>query len=325
MNKKFFIIFLITGLFTLFSTFAFSKTTITDYQATFIPLYDEKNNLNIAIRVYYIGNTVYFLCVDPNTLQTKTLAAKQTTFRLNQKEKKPVYFSMQMLANTPYLKLLNNFSKPPYKLENYGITKAKNNFNAMFLTIDMCPSTKKFEKRLFLALTGLADKAHQPTPIAISITGLWLLEHEDEFAWLVKQQTNNKLAITWINHSFSHPYYPDLPLKNNFLLSNKKFFTQEVLMTEKLLLEHNQTPSIFFRFPGLISNQELIEKLKTLGLITIGSNAWLAKSEQAKNGDFILIHGNSNEPIGVDKFLMLLNKTPNFLPLELRYIITHID
>lgn len=125
------------------------------------------------------------------------------------------------------------------------------------------------------------------------------------------------MAITWINHSFSHPYYPDLPPENNFLALNPRYFEQEVLAIEKLLLEYGQTPSIFFRFPGLIANEELIKKLKNLGLISIGSNTWLAKNQQPHNGSLILIHGNSNEPIGVDKFLLILsNNTPNFLSLD---------
>lgn len=120
----------------------FLKPILSDYQATFIPLYDQTNNLNIAIRMYYSNNNLYFLCVNPNTLQTKILAAKQTKYNR---------FSMKALISTPYVQLLDKFSKPPHPIQNYGVNEAKNNVNGMFLTIDMCPSTKPFEKRLFLA------------------------------------------------------------------------------------------------------------------------------------------------------------------------------
>lgn len=295
---------------------ALSKVNISNYQATFIPLYDETNNLNIAIRRYFVEGDLYFLCVDPNTLQTKTLQAKQMCFHSKNYLAEFKNFLTRPLMITPYIKLLYNFSQPPYQTQNYGITHASNKTDGVFVTVDMCPSTKKFEKRLFLALESQATKLHKPLPIAMSVSGLWILKHREEFLWLIEQQSKNKLAITWINHSFSHPYYPSLPIEKNFLITTQKTFEQEVLATEKLLLEYGQIPSIYFRFPGLVSNKKLIGDLKNLGLISIGSNAWLAKDEQPRNGSFILIHGNGNEPKGVDKFLLLLKQnTPNFLAL----------
>ncbi|KJV97693.1 hypothetical protein RAMDARK_0198 [Rickettsia amblyommatis str. Darkwater] len=32
-------------------------------------------------------------------------------------------------------------------------------------------------------------------------------KHTEEFLWLLKQQENGYLQITWVNHSFSHPYF----------------------------------------------------------------------------------------------------------------------
>ncbi len=52
---------------------------------------------------------------------------------------------------------------------------------------------------------------------------------------------------------------------------------KELLDVEKKLIEQGVTPSIFFRFPGLVQNEKAIQTLKRLGLITVGSNAWLAK------------------------------------------------
>jgi peptidoglycan/xylan/chitin deacetylase (PgdA/CDA1 family) len=315
-------IFLATGLlFWMFlssNIYALVKTTITDYQATFIPIYDQKDNLNIAIRMYSMNGDLYFLCVDPYSLQTKTILAKEVNFRGKYVEVKRNYFLWQNIAATPYLKLLTIFSQQPYHTENHGITRAKGDLSGVFLTIDLCPSGRAFEKRLFSPLGLLADKLQHPTPVAISISGSWLLGHQKEFIWLLDQQTKGKLAITWVNHSFSHPYYIDLPMPKNFLVFNARNFSQEVLMTEKLLLEYGQKPSVFFRFPGLVANRALIQELKNFGLLPIGSDAWLAKNQQPKKGSFILIHGNSNEPKGVDKFLLLINNyPPNFLPLNL--------
>ena len=66
-----------------------------------------------------------------------------------------------------------------------------------------------------------------------------------------------------------------------------------------LLLDSDLLPSPFFRFPGLVSNQRLIEVLRDLHLIPIGSNAWLAKGERPQPGSVILVHANGNEPEGI--------------------------
>jgi len=41
---------------------------------------------------------------------------------------------------------------------------------------------------------------------------------------------------------------------------------------------------VFFRCPGLVSDRSIIERLLSYGLIAVGSDAWLAKGQQARNG-----------------------------------------
>ncbi|WP_290606074.1 polysaccharide deacetylase family protein [Arsenophonus sp. ENCA] len=184
----------------------------------------------------------------------------------------------------------------------------------MFLSIDLCPSTRLFESDFFRILLTVANERNKKFPIAIAISGLWISNHPEEFNWLI----NNKksLDITWVNHSFNHPYFRDKPLNENFLLSPRVNIKTEILMTEKLLLQHNQVPSIFFRFPGLVSNKITVKELNNLGLIPIGSNAWLAKGEQPKSGSIVLIHGNGNEPAGIKIASKLINRNINWLPLN---------
>ena len=56
------------------------------------------------------------------------------------------------------------------------------------------------------------------------------------------------------------------------------------------------------RFPGLVSDAKIREKIiDKYSLIFIGSDAWLAKGEIPRNGSIILIHGNKNEPLGIQK------------------------
>ena len=153
---------------------------------------------------------------------------------------------------------------------------------------------------------ALPQKA--PVPLALMISGLWIQKHEDDFVWLKGQIAAGKLAITWVNHSFTHPYDPVAPLEKNFLLMRKTVFTDEVLFLERLLLEQGVTPSPFFRFPGLVSDRQLIENLRNLCLIPVGSDAWLAKGESPQAGSIILVHANGNEPAGMRLLLSFYDK-----------------
>lgn len=171
--------------------------------------------------------------------------------------------------------------------------------------MDLCPSQKNFEKRLFDGLIELWKDRHEAAPVALAITGAWATRHEEELQWLMAQIRARKLQVTWVNHSFNHPYDKSKPLAENFLLTPGIDFEQEVLANEVMLLEHGLLPSVFFRFPGLVSDCDLIDRLKKLSLIPVGSRAWLAKGEMPQAGSIILVHGNGNEPRGVDLLLKL--------------------
>lgn len=294
-----------------------ANSPILDYQPTFIPGYDADGKLAIAIRSYSIDNTPYFLLVNPNTLQTSVLPAANFKPRSNNPQAAARYYTMAAFKNTPYFQALAKYSSPPYSLQNYGLTHANGNENGMFLTVDMCPSSKPFEKEFFESLIALTDKTGKSTPVTLAMSGLWMINHPNELNWLIEQQNNHKLTITWANHSFSHTYYRDLPLNRNFMLIRPDDFNYEVLATEKLLLQKGLVPSVFFRYPGLVANKELLLKLNNLGLIPLGSDAWLAKNQTPIKGSIILVHGNSNEHVGIVDFMKLLQQGDlKLLPLQ---------
>lgn len=303
----------------IYSVPALAKNTITDYHPTFIPCYKANGNaLRIAIRMYYLDNIPYYLVVDPMTFATET--APVTDFKPRKADDNtptPTSFTLQELSATPYIKALTQYTSPPYNPENYGLTQANHPVNGMFLTVDMDPSIKPYEANFFDTLVAMSRQSQQPLPVAIGITGTWIIGHPQEFNWLLKQQMRNHLQITWVNHSFSHVYYSDLPMANNFLVMPQTNTTAEILDTEKLLIQRSQLPSVFFRFPGLVANENLILKLRKYGLIPVSSNAWLARNETAKVGSVILVQGNGNEPEGIQKLLPLLANTDNhWLPLN---------
>lgn len=283
------------------------RPVITHYRPTFIAGQDVQGQLRVAIRSYQRDGVDYVLVVDPYTLATTVLPS--SAFH-RQAVVNP------QLQNTPYLQALTHYAAPPYPLQNDGLTHAARAVDGWFLTVDMCPSRKPFETTLFQQLVTWANTNQQPFPLALSVSGKWIMTHARDFNWILAQQRAHKLRITWVDHSYTHAYDPKLPLQKNFLLQPGAS-EDEVLRLEQLLLTYDQTPSVFFRFPGLVSNKNWMLRLHALGLIAVGSDAWLAKDQQPKPGSVVLVHGNSNEPQGVKKLLPLLADPHNhWLPLE---------
>ncbi len=248
----------------------------------------DKNATFKAIREFRLDKQAMLLILNPYTLKTKITKSS------NQE-------AIPCPADSPYHKLLKRAALAPFPLQNDGITHAK---GGLYLTTDLCPSSKKgFEKRLYEAII---KRLRNPVSLNIFITKRWIEAHEAAFKWLKKQDQSGKLSIIWGNHTAWHHYRPGAPLKQNFVLMPEENLSQDILSLEKSLLEYGVTPSIFFRFPGLISNKRAIKTVSRLGLITIGADAWLAKGQLPKQGSIILVHGNRNEPRGVDIFLKLL-------------------
>jgi len=172
---------------------------------------------------------------------------------------------------------------------------------AVFLTMDMCPSRKLGYERDFITyLTTLNGK----TPIAIAITSAWIERHPQAFEEL---GSHPLLDITWVNHTHTHFYDKTLPNHKNFMLHPDTDVAREILELEKTLIEKGMTPSVFFRFPGLIADETLMNALREIYfLIPLGADAWIAKHENVREGSFILIHGNKNEPEGITLLKQML-------------------
>jgi len=241
------------------------------------------------LRRFKAQNATRYFAVDTRTLRTKILdhSAEETACR----------------PDSRYRRLLSLAGSPPYPLQNDGITHAR---NGLYLTTDLCPSSKEgFEKRLYEAIIR---RFPHPVPVTLFITKRWIDRHPAAFGRLRQWEAAGDLAITWGNHTAWHHYHPGKPLRENFVLSPEENLTQDVLELEKALLERGVIPSVFFRFPGLVSNEKAVQTVTGLGLIPIGTDAWLAKGQKPKEGSIILVHGNRNEPAGVDRFLKMLGR-----------------
>ena len=153
----------------------------------------------------------------------------------------------------------------------------------------------------------LGHEQEKPIPVAVAVSGNWIIYHQKELAAL----KNSYLDITWVNHSLTHPF------KNDFLNNPKVNFSHEVKGNIELMEKNGLKPSKYFRFPGLRHNEKRLKALKAMGYTNLDADAWLGKGQKIKNNSIVLIHGNGNEMAGiVEKFIKNL-KTIEFDSLDL--------
>ncbi|MDO3625574.1 polysaccharide deacetylase [Mucilaginibacter sp. BT774] len=255
----------------------------------------------MVLRRFENHNKEYYLLVNPQTLQTKV---NESSFY----QVKPMTLAEARTAfkNTPYEKAIRKAEKQSTSIQDAGIERGIPTEAGISLTADLCPSHKPLDRRIFTTIFTEFKKVEKPAPIALSVSGLWMLNHKEDLEWLKHLSNEGEIRITWIDHSYNHRVSKTAPLKENFLLEPGTDISYEVLATEQLMLKNGLVPSAFFRFPGLISDQQLVYKITDFGLIPIGSDAWLAKGQQPNAGSIVLIHGNGNEPVGVEDFIKLL-------------------
>ena len=257
----------------------------------FVKQYQENDTLFLISRRFELSSVTFYLTTNTQTLQTKVLSLDASKFM-------PLD---EHFYQTPFAKQLSQATALYAKGgATQGVTQ---NDKAIYLTMDLCPSQKKgYESEFIERLT----KQNGKTPIAIALSSAWKDHHEKEFESLVN---NPLLEITWVNHTHTHFYDRNFPDRENFMLHANTNVKAEILGVEKKLLEEGITPSVFFRFPGLIADEKLMRELReTYFLIPLAANAWIAKNEPIKMGSIILIHGNKNEPQGIE---MLEKKLPD--------------
>lgn len=290
-----------TFLILLFSSFSLSaQNAVSDYKAYYAAgTYNGKQIL--VLRKFTQAGKERYLVTDPQNLETQQVNAAQTTIRLTGKEQ-----ALQYFKDSPYHKALQAAKTQALALQDAGIIHGFPKEKGITLTIDLCPSHKGLDRIIFNLLITEFQKTERPVPIALSITGRFMLSHMDDIEWLKGLVKSGAINITWVNHTYNHRYNPKIPLKSNFLLEPGTDLNFEILGTELAMLQQGLTPSVFFRFPGLVSDQQLVDQILSYGIIPIGSDAWLAKGQQAQAGSIVLIHGNGNEPVGVKDFIKLL-------------------
>ena len=296
-----FLVLLVVVLF--FSPAAFSQTVYSSVKNYQVYYGSAKRNTQdwLILRKFDDRGKTYMLLVEPHDLHTKIDEIESYTVTPMTLAQARKYF-----AATAYEKAISKAEKQSKTIQDAGIQRGMPEETGITLTADLCPSHRPLDRRIFTDIFTEFKKVERPVPIALSVTGLWINDHQADLAWLKDMQQKQEIYITWINHSYNHRVSKTLPLTQNFLLENGTDIYTEVTKTEIDMLKNGLLPSAFFRFPGLVSDQQLVYKITDLGLIPIGTDAWLAKGQQPQAGSIVLIHGNGNEPVGVDDFIKLL-------------------
>ncbi|MCC6501858.1 MAG: polysaccharide deacetylase family protein [Deltaproteobacteria bacterium] len=275
----------------------------------FKPFHGRDGSLLIAIRSIDEGKETKYLAIDARSFKVSVIGKKEMGKAALESEWKA----------TPYARALKKYNKPYPGSQNAGLTRGAR--DGLYLTVDLCPSTKKMDAQLFKAISELDYLKEKPLPVAIAVSGMWIQRHEDELASILELERKGAISITWVNHTMTHPYDVDKPIEENFLLMPEVDFEKEILDNEETMLKRGLIPSPFFRFPGLVSDTALLARLERLSLIPIGADAWLAKGEVPQKGSIILVHGNGNEPFGVKKLIEFLETKKKELETgELRFL-----
>ena len=255
----------------------------------------------LVIRKFERLGQLFYMGVDPDNLETLIIPSDQISVKTLSWQQ-----ILQDYKNSAYIKAILTAQNQSFSLQNSGIIHGFPKEKGVTLTIDLCPSHKPLDRIIFTSLFNEFGKTEKPVPIALSITGRFMLTHSEDLLWLKDLIVSGDISVTWINHTYNHQYNPKVPIKENFLLEPNTDLNFEILGTEIALLQHGFLSSVFFRFPGLVSDTNIVDSVLEYGLIPIGSDAWLAKGQSVQAGSIVLIHGNGNEPIGVKNFINLL-------------------
>src|SRR5262245_38347691 len=152
----------------------------------------------IVLRSFRQRGQARHLAVDPTTLKSRVVDGPLSLRPLRLPQ------DLHELADTPYGRALAKSERSAGVGRDAGLTHALPEEHGVVLTIDLCTSTHPLDRRLFGKVVETFSAAEQPVPIAVAITGRWMVEHPEDFAWLRAQIAERRLDITWIDHTFNH-------------------------------------------------------------------------------------------------------------------------
>lgn len=209
----------------------------------------------VVFREFEQNGESLFLAADLNTLETSILRQEDMMFFENYEEE---------AASSKFMSLLN---------ANTPISNAPKNGFILFVELVKRTKKDKFERDFFLSLASRENV----TPIGIVFSSRWLIEDKANFNKIHSFVEQKKITVTWIHKVLN---YANLE--------------SEVLNNERLLLESNILPSIFFKIDGDFT-EDVKTKLKALSLISVKPSEVIAKGGKLASGKIVVIQGNGSE------------------------------
>lgn len=280
------------------------------YSPLFSELYGPDGRLAmVAIRGFHLQDGEYRLAVDPLTMRTAVVPAARW------REKRSGLDELRrLLRRLPYFRAIAAAEQNRRVIQNAGITRLSSRVQAVYVTADLCPSRRPLDRRLIQLLLDAGGGDARPVPIALCVSGRWMDKHKADLDWLIEREKKHEIAVTWVNHSYHHRCNKKGPWRSNFMLMKGTKVEEEVLTMEARMIERGIVPSVFFRFPGLISDEALVRTIIGYGLIPLGADAWLGKKHMPSAGSIILVHANGEEPVGIDRLNTFLRSRKNGQP-----------
>ena len=311
--------------FGLVAGFAAPGRQVGDYrQFLAIHTFSPSKSPSIILRTFVLDGRRCFVAVNPTDLRTSIQPAAALPISASAVVENSWESIRARFKDSPYIKAIAEAESTDLPLQDAGITHFSPTQSGIDLTIDLCPSSHPLDRQIFSAVFDAFGQEERPVPVAVAVTGVWMEQHELDLRWLLDLESKKEISITWVNHSFHHRLSRSLPLRENFLLEPGTDLRAEVLATEAKMIALGLLPSVFFRFPGLVSDEKIFREISSFGLIPVGSDAWLGKNQWPKPGSIVLVHATGNEPVGIQRFLQLMKSeranivTKHWLLFDLR-------
>jgi hypothetical protein len=290
---------MIIGVIIVLKSYPSYATTIRDYRFLTAEMNSPDHTIaRIVLRKFFLNDKEYYLAANPRTLESELVPAGK--YPILKRTLKEIQAKNGDLA---YFKVLRRAGENSRRLLNAGITHILSRRPGMYITADLCPTRRPLDRLFFMQLVSTCGKRGEAVPVAIALSGLWLKKHAQDLRWIQEREQKGDIEVIWINHTYHHRYQKKEPWWRNFLLDRKKNdIHAEIILNEIAMIESGLLPSLFFRFPGLVSDRKLFAQVTDMGLIPVGSDAWLGKKQWPREGSIILVHANGQEPVGTKRF-----------------------
>jgi len=233
----------------------------------------------LLFREFERNDEKLFLGADLDSLETKILRQEDISY----------FEDYSQEAQTSKLYKLIHTKNP---VKNFS----GNGYTLMIELAEKVNKKYKFERDLFLFLGTQKEAGH----INVIVSNRWILEDKVNFRIIDSLIDKKKLNVVWITK----------------VLDSEKL-ENEILNTERLLLEQGQLPSIFFKVDG-DWNQNLAKKLQSFSLIPIEPSSILSKGGKIKKGSMVLVKGDGTESKYV-KMIINESKKKNSLQIQSLY------